>query len=462
MSTETGRDYYEILGVDPKASQAEIKSAYRQWMKSNHPDEFTRAKQDYLNKGGSDATILRGMDELHAERTERAKTVNEAYDVLSDPYKRDRYDRTRQHVGTSTTPPRIVVEPPSCNFGTLSRGQQRSVSFHLRNDGGLVTSASVNWDKPAPWASLNVYNTATPGPFPANIELTIDTDLADSGAITNAILIITDGHITTIPVLFEVAPVTTANVSSPYNLGGTVRRPFSQHEPRIAGRRRAWLIVLLLSMAVGFFGIIMDSLYYTNPAPAERATGTDQPLTDPRANNLGRSANDRIALHIVNDTASTVCYLYVSPSTDTEWGYNKLGTGMVIEPGGYHKLTDITAGPYDMRADDCDGNTLTQEFGISLMSTEGYTWTLRDQHVALTVINNSSIDICYLYVSASTDEEWGPDQLGSETILSAGQSFSVEGIDPGSYDMRIEGCTEGELEEYGLDLSTDFEYTVTD
>ena len=65
------RDYYEVLGVSKGASEEEIKKAYRQAAKKYHPD---------LNPGDKEA-------EVHF------KEVNEAYEVLSDPQKKARYDQ---------------------------------------------------------------------------------------------------------------------------------------------------------------------------------------------------------------------------------------------------------------------------------------------------------------------------------------------------------------------------------
>jgi curved DNA-binding protein len=65
------KDYYKILGVDRKASDAEIRKAYRDLAKKHHPDRNPNDKQ--------------------AE--ERFKEINEAYQVLSDPQKRGVYDR---------------------------------------------------------------------------------------------------------------------------------------------------------------------------------------------------------------------------------------------------------------------------------------------------------------------------------------------------------------------------------
>ena len=65
------RDYYKALGVDRKASADDIKKAYRKLARQYHPD--------------------RNPDDPKAE--ERFKEISEAYDVLSDPDKRKKYDR---------------------------------------------------------------------------------------------------------------------------------------------------------------------------------------------------------------------------------------------------------------------------------------------------------------------------------------------------------------------------------
>ena len=65
------RDYYEILGVDHSAGEAELKKAYRQLAMQFHPDK---------NPGDKKAE-------------ERFKELSEAYAVLSDPDKRAHYDR---------------------------------------------------------------------------------------------------------------------------------------------------------------------------------------------------------------------------------------------------------------------------------------------------------------------------------------------------------------------------------
>ena len=66
------RSYYDVLGVDRAASTEEIRDAFRRLARDRHPDRLT------------------GVERESAEREFQA--ITEAYNLLSNPESRARYD----------------------------------------------------------------------------------------------------------------------------------------------------------------------------------------------------------------------------------------------------------------------------------------------------------------------------------------------------------------------------------
>src|SRR4051812_22214429 len=102
------RDYYETLGVSKTATDDEIKSAFRKLARKHHPDV--------------------AKDKKSAE--EKFKQINEAYEVLSDPEKRKKYDQ----LGADWNQPGGFQPPPNWGAG---RGGMGGSPFGGGNGGGV-------------------------------------------------------------------------------------------------------------------------------------------------------------------------------------------------------------------------------------------------------------------------------------------------------------------------------------
>ena len=102
-------DYYDILGINPKASSEEITKAWK--------DKFWILAPDRMN-GAPETAKKRAEGDL--------KKVNNAYDILKDPKKRHDYDHQWHQIKDK---PKPVVDPQIVHFDNVNPKEIKTGSF---------------------------------------------------------------------------------------------------------------------------------------------------------------------------------------------------------------------------------------------------------------------------------------------------------------------------------------------
>jgi curved DNA-binding protein CbpA len=97
-------DHYELLGVSPSASAAEVRKAYARLAREKHPDRFT--------------------DPAEKERAQRAfQDITHAFNTLVNPERRAEYDQERERGPQPTTPEEIAADAFDRGQAALGAGQ---------------------------------------------------------------------------------------------------------------------------------------------------------------------------------------------------------------------------------------------------------------------------------------------------------------------------------------------------
>ena len=121
MADQNKRDYYEVLGVEKNASDAEIKKAYRKLAMKYHPDQ---------NPGDKSAE-------------EKFKEINEAYEVLSDADKKARYDQYGFAGVDPNFNPKAISSAAARRRPAAEEARRRARTSSARSRSALKTRSSA-------------------------------------------------------------------------------------------------------------------------------------------------------------------------------------------------------------------------------------------------------------------------------------------------------------------------------
>jgi curved DNA-binding protein len=154
------RDYYAVLGVGKQAEAQQIKQAYRRLARKHHPD---------LNPGDRDAA-------------ERFKAIGEAYEVLSDPDRRRRYDQLgpdwARHV--SRTGPRTAGSAGGPQADPRAFGDFSSFFLHLFGPDSPFGPLEGRTRRTSGWPPADRYRPANPAAGPASRPTTVEISLEEA------------------------------------------------------------------------------------------------------------------------------------------------------------------------------------------------------------------------------------------------------------------------------------------
>ncbi len=195
------------------------------------------------------------------------------------------------------------------------------------------------------------------------------------------------------------------------------------------------------------------------PIGAVQLTLTNIPDT-PMVDNSGDSpsmSGGNASLTVVNASTDVICSAYISPTTAASWGDNLLGSRQIS--GGASFTWDFNMGSYDILLVDCNGTTLEDFRNVMVDTSTIFTFAPGDSTFVsggddgtapaggdgtLTVVNNSDVAICYVYISPTTASTWGDDQLGASEMIRTGDT-RIWNLDPDRYDVLLQDCNRDDL-----------------
>lgn len=173
--------------------------------------------------------------------------------------------------------------------------------------------------------------------------------------------------------------------------------------------------------------------------------------------NGGTTSSGDFQIKVVNQSPDEVCYVLISTSDSDQWGEDWLSGDETIAPGDSKTFT-VPAGEHDVQLEACDEAVMATGWNIDRNTTINVGASRATSR--LFVDNTSDSEVCYIFISPSTGDDWGDDQMGeSETIMTGRTRIFY--VRPGTYDMMARDCSDEVLaEQNDVDLSSDMTWTL--
>lgn len=147
------------------------------------------------------------------------------------------------------------------------------------------------------------------------------------------------------------------------------------------------------------------------------------------------SQDKTIEITVENRTGYLGMYLYVSPVSSTRWGPDRLEDDVL--PNGRSITIRVPLSEnnrYDLRLLDSDEDSYEKR-DILIMPNQTVIFTFDDFYIEsdpveydgppVTIVNNTGYTVYYVYISPTSDDNWGRDRLNPDQVLNNGQSVTL-------------------------------------
>jgi hypothetical protein len=198
-----------------------------------------------------------------------------------------------------------------------------------------------------------------------------------------------------------------------------------------------WMAAQDAPMITPVVGPLVTAVHPT--ATSVRSTPTTAPPTAtrvaPSPTHTPEPIGEGFEVTIQNWSPYDVCYVFISSSTAESWGNDWLGEQEMIPPEARQSFS-VPSGPHDIEVLTCDEGVMATAWEIS------YDLELEVSSPDLApiwVINDLDTEICFLYASPETSDDWGPDRLGEYEIIAPGD-VRVIFVTPEYLDAMAEDC----------------------